>query len=94
MGDFVSGTGAQIVGGAALTASARAFRAFRLAGRYEAEWLNLASGPATKGLTAAKVADIEHFLRSPGIPPLLSLLTTTILASDAAARTVSFRAIR
>jgi hypothetical protein len=79
MGEIISGTVAQVAGGAALSAGSKAFRWFRLAGRYEATWVDLADDLSERPLTAPEIVDIENFLRSSSVRPILSLVTVTLL---------------
>ncbi|MFG1623755.1 NACHT domain-containing protein [Kribbella sp. NPDC049227] len=79
MGELISGTVAQVAGGVALTAGSRGLRWLRLAGRFEASWLHLADDLAERSLTAPQIADVESFLRSPSVRPILSLLAVSLL---------------
>ncbi|GAA1612674.1 NACHT domain-containing protein [Kribbella karoonensis] len=86
MGEFLAGTAAQVAGGAALSAGSRAFRWFRLAGRYEARWIDLDNGQGSVSLTAPELADVERFMKSSSTRPLLSLLAITFLSPESGNR--------
>jgi NACHT domain len=73
-----------VAGDATRSAVRRTWRAIRLSGTYEAKWLDLPglNGTDEKQLTAAEVADIEAFMQSPQVGPLLSLYLFVQLAGD------------
>ncbi|TDW76473.1 NACHT domain-containing protein [Kribbella pratensis] len=79
MGELISGTVAQVAGGVVLSAGSRGLRWLRLAGRFEASWLDLADDLVGQSLTAPEIADIEQFLRSTSVRPILSLLAVSLL---------------
>jgi KaiC/GvpD/RAD55 family RecA-like ATPase len=81
MGDFGAGTAAQVAGGAILSGASRAFRWLRLAGLYEASWLQLGED-SDVSLTAEQTTDIERFLASSGTRVVLNLLVVTTLSPD------------